>query len=183
MDSLQGHFLIATAQMPDPRFREQVIYMCAHTDEGAMGLVINSPIQEVAFAEIFRQAGVPAPLGDLPPVRIGGPVELNAAFFLYSSDYMAKTYLVVTPSVHLSRDPEILMDLAKGEGPSVYLFFLGYAGWGPGQLERELTANGWLTVPGDEEVLFRTPDELKWKRAAQIIGVDIALFGDVMGTA
>lgn len=183
MDCLQGNFLIATPQMPDPRFREQVIYICAHSDEGAMGLVVNNPLPDLTLADILRNADLPVPARALPPVYMGGPVELENAFILYSSDYQAATCMEVSGSVHLSRDPKILQDIALGRGPKNYIFLLGYAGWAPGQLENELKVDGWLTLPAEDEVLFHTPDEIKWKKAAQRYGINISLFGDVVGNA
>lgn len=183
MKSLQGYFLIATPKMPDPRFREQVIYICSHDNEGAMGLVINSPMSDVSLADVFAQFSLPLPDAPLPPVYYGGPVEMSTAFVLYAGDYETPACMEIDHAVRLSRDPVILEDIARGAGPESYLFILGYAGWAPGQLEEELGMDGWLTLPGSELVLFHTPDELKWKMAAQSYGIDIALFGDVIGTA
>ena len=183
MNSLQGQFLIATSQMPDPRFQEQVVYMCAHNEEGAMGLVINQPIPNVTMADILRSAKIPVPEGVLPPVYMGGPVEVDTAFFLFSSEYETEHYLEVSPTVRLSRDPQILQDLGRGQGPKEYIFLIGYAGWASGQLENELSMNGWLTLPAEDEVLFRTPDDQKWQKAARKHGIDIELYGDVIGTA
>jgi len=183
MDSLQGSFLIATPKMPDPRFAEAVIFMCAHNDEGAMGLVINHPIADLTLEEIFANANLPIPDHELPPVYLGGPVETSSAFFLYSSEYQAESFIEVTPAICLSRDPQILYDIAEGYGPRRYLVALGYSGWGPGQLENELTMDGWLTLPAHDEIIFSTADELKWRKAALIHGIDITLFGDVAGSA
>jgi putative transcriptional regulator len=183
MNSLQGQFLIATSQMPDPRFQEQVVYMCAHNEEGAMGLVINQPIPNVSMADILRSANIAVPELELPAVYMGGPVEMDSAFFLYSSEYETTHFLAVSETVRLSRDPEILQDIANGRGPRKYIFLIGYAGWGPGQLENELGMNGWLALPAGDEVLFHTPDELKWQQAAKSHGIDIELFGDVIGSA
>ncbi len=183
MQSLQGHFLIATPQMPDTRFQERVIYMCAHSDEGAMGLTVNHPVPDVTLADIFRSANLSVPDTKLPKVYLGGPVEMDTGFFLFSSEYESANILEVTSTVSLSRDPEILHDIWEGSGPSDFLFALGYAGWAPGQLENELSMNGWLTLPAEDDVLFNTPDELKWKKAAKSYGINIALFGDVIGSA
>lgn len=183
MDNLTGHFLISTPQMPDPRFQEQVIYMCAHSDEGAMGLVINNPNDHITLLEVFHGANMPIPEGPLPPVYIGGPVELDAGFILYISEQSDRFSLAVTPEIYLSRDTRVLEDISLGRGPKEYLFLLGYAGWGAGQLEAELMDNSWLTVPGDIDVLFNTPDELKWKTAANRFGINISLLGDAIGTA
>ena len=183
MDSLAGNFLISTPQMPDPRFQEQVIFLCAHNDEGAMGLVINNPNLEITLREVLQGASLPVPDRSLPPVYIGGPVDLESGFILYSSDYETLNTLEVNPEVFLSRDSKVLLDIANGVGPRYFLFMLGYAGWGPGQLETELMDNSWLTVPGNFDILFKTPDELKWKLAAHSFGIDITMFGTVVGNA
>lgn len=183
MESLKGKFLIATPQMPDPRFREQVIYICSHTKEGAMGLVLNHPIIDITMADVLRSINIPLPEAPLPLVHLGGPVEMEAAFILYSSEFTSKRYLEITESVHLSRDPDILHAISKGHGPEDYIFLLGYAGWASGQLENELVANGWLILPAAYEDIFHIPDELKWRHVAKKYGIDIDLFGDVVGRA
>ncbi len=183
MQSLQGYFLISTPKMPDPRFQERVVYMCAHTEEGAMGIVVNQPTLDISFEDILRSADIPVPETKFPPIYLGGPVEMNAAFFLYTSEYNVKNQMAISQTVCLSSEPQILKDVASGEGPESYIFALGYAGWGPGQLENELTANGWLTLPSDDKVLFHTPDEMKWKSAAELYGIDITTFEDVIGNA
>lgn len=183
MESLSGNFLISTPRMPDPRFQEQVIFLCAHNEEGAMGLVINNPNLEISLREVLRGANLPVPEGNLPPMYMGGPVEMDAGFVLYSADYYNSNALEVTSEIFLSRDSQLLEDISRGRGPRHYLFMLGYAGWGAGQLESELVDNSWLTVPGNFDILFNTPDELKWKLAAHSFGIDIAVFGDVVGNA
>ena len=183
IDSLTGSFLISTPKMPDPRFEEQVIYICAHSHEGAMGVAINKPNSMFSFAEILRGAGMPVPAGGLPPVYIGGPVELESAFILYRSDYRTDFQLEVSPTVSLSRETRVLEDIARQRGPEKYLFILGYAGWGPGQLEHELVENGWLMVPAEDHVIFDVPDEEKWRTAAMTYGIDISVYGDFVGNA
>lgn len=183
MESLSGHFLISTPHMPDPRFQEQVIYLCAHNDEGAMGLVINNPNPEITLYDILQGSSMSVPEGDLPPVYIGGPVDLESGFILYSSDYANTNSLEITSDIFLSRDTRLLVDISRGRGPEHFLFMLGYAGWGGGQLESELLDNSWLAVPGDFDILFNAPDEFKWKLAAYSFGIDITIFGDVVGNA
>ena len=183
IETLQGYFLIATPQMPDLRFAGKVVYLCAHNDEGAMGLVVNEPIADISLADVFKSAAIPLPPGLLPTVYQGGPVEVANAFFLYSSEYRAPNFLEVSKTVHLTSDPQLLYDLAAGQGPQNLLVALGYSGWGPGQLEIELTVDGWLILPADDDIIFHTPDRLRWQKAAQRHGIDIALFGDVVGTA
>ena len=131
VECLTGSFLISTQNMPDPRFEEQVIYICAHNEEGAMGLVINRPNIMFSMAEILRSADLPVPDIELPPVYIGGPVELESAFILYRSTYSTQYQLEITETVSLSRETRVLQDIASKKGPEKYLFMLGYAGWGP----------------------------------------------------
>ena len=183
MENLQGNFLIATSQMPDPRFQRQVVYLCSHSsDDGALGLVINNPLPHT-LSDIMEGAEIPIPEMTLPPVYLGGPVEMDAGFFLYSSEFETDNFIEVTKSVRLSRDIGILWKIAKGVVPENFLFTLGYSGWAPGQLEGELSDNGWLVLPGDEEIVFKTPDDRKWDMAASNAGIDITTFGDVLGTA
>lgn len=183
IESLTGSFLISTQNMPDPRFEEQVIYICAHSQDGAMGVAINRPNTMFTMSEILKSAGLPIPDENLPPVYIGGPVELESAFILYTSDYNTDYQLEVSPTVFLSRETKVLEDIARSQGPEKYLFLLGYAGWGPGQLERELLDDGWLTIPGNDSIIFDTQDEEKWKAAAMLYGIDISVYGDVVGRA
>lgn len=183
IDNLTGSFLISTPKMPDPRFEEQVIYICAHSHEGAMGVAINKPNPLFSLAEILRSAGLPVPDVTLPPVYIGGPVELESAFILYRSEYRTEYQLEVSPTISLSRETKVLDDIARQRGPDKYLFILGYAGWGPGQLEQELVDDGWLMVPAEDHVIFDVPDEDKWRTAAMMYGIDISVFGDIVGNA
>ena len=183
MQNLQGYFLIATPQMPDPRFAEKVIYICAHNEEGAMGLVINEPISDFSMAEIFISADISIPMEPLPPIYSGGPVENSGAFFLYDSGYQITNFLKVSSTVHLTRDSQLLYDLAEGIGPKKLFAALGYSGWGPGQLEGELSVEGWLTLPAVDDIIFNTPANMKWQKAAKLYGIDISTFGDIVGNA
>ena len=135
IDCLTGSFLVSTPKMPDPRFEEQVIYICAHSHKGAMGVAINKPNSFFTLTEILKSANLPVPPEELPQVYVGGPVELESAFILYQSDYRTEYQLEVSPTVSMSRETKILEDIAYSRGPEKYLFILGYAGWGPGQLE------------------------------------------------
>ncbi len=183
MESLQGNFLIATPRMADPRFRQQVVFLCAHNDdEGAMGLIINQA-SEHNLAEVMEGVGIEAPALSLPPIYLGGPVEMEAGFVLFSAEFECQHYLEVTSRIRLSSDVAILRDIARGTPPADYLFTLGYSGWAPGQLESELAEDTWLVLPGDYEVIFHTPVERKWKQAASLSGIDIATFGGVVGSA
>lgn len=181
--SLAGKFLISTPQMPDPRFAEHVIYICAHNADGAMGVAINQPNHSIALAEILQGIQLPIPEHKLPPVHIGGPVDMESAFILFFSDYHTEHKIDVSETVALSRETKVLEDIAHGLGPEKYLFILGYTGWGPGQLEAELVDKGWLTVPASDEIIFQMHDDLKWKAAAMQLGIDIAIFEDQIGYA
>lgn len=181
--SLAGTFLVSTPQMPDPRFEKHVIYMCAHNAEGAMGVSVNRPNDFFSLAEILQGANLPIPNKKLAPVHIGGPVDLESAFILYRSDYITEHKLDISETVSLTREIKVLEEIARGGGPTTYLFILGYTGWGPGQLENELLNNGWLSLPANDGIIFDMPDEQKWKAAAMEYGIDIATFEDVIGNA
>lgn len=184
MESLIGQFLISTPQMPDPRFQEQVIYLCAHNEAGAMGLVINNPNPMLTLQDVLLNTGIRGEKILSGPVHMGGPVGLNSGFILYKGTSTTKQYgMEVQAGIFVSRDSRLLEDIAMGEGPADFLFILGYAGWGAGQLENELLDNGWLVVPADTDIIFRTPAESKWKQAANKFGIDIVLFGDQTGNA
>ena len=183
MESLAGQFLISTPQMPDPRFQEQVIYICAHNEAGAMGLAVNNPNPHLTLTDILLGANLAVPAGLPAPVYIGGPVEMEAGFVLFRAESCAHCAMEIQPGIFVSRDSRLLEDIAKGEGPDEFLFLLGYAGWGAGQLENELLDNGWLVVPADMEVIFRAPVEERWKKAAGSFGIDITQLGDIIGNA
>ncbi|MFH2122444.1 MAG: YqgE/AlgH family protein [Pseudomonadota bacterium] len=183
IDTLTGSFLISTPRMPDPRFSEQVLYICAHSHEGTMALVINQPNPFLTMDEILKGAKLSVPGRKLPPVYNGGPVEPMTACILFSSEYEAEQQLAVSSTISLSREARLLEDIARDQGPEKYLFLLGYAGWGPGQLEQELIAEGWLVAPADDAIIFDIPDEEKWQRAALLYGIDISTYDDVAGNA
>jgi putative transcriptional regulator len=182
-DFLTGSFLVSTSKMPDPRFEAHVIYICAHSENGAMGVAINQPNDAISFGEILEGAQLPILSSELPPVYIGGPVELESAFILYKNSYQAENRLDVSSTVSLTRETKVLKDIAMGCGPKDYLFILGYSGWGPGQLERELVDRGWLNVPGNDDIIFNIPNDRKWKAAAMQYGIDIETFDDNVGFA
>jgi putative transcriptional regulator len=173
---LSGTLLVAMPQMGDPRFERTVIYLCAHTAEGAMGLVVNRALEDVHLPDLLHQLNIPdTGSGDAIQVHFGGPVETGQGFILHSADYMQDSTLMVAGGVGLTATLDILKDIARGAGPHRSLLALGYAGWGAGQLESEIQANGWLIVPADEMLLFDHDLETKWERALAKIGVDITL--------
>ena len=173
---LTGQFLVAMPQMGDARFERTVIYLCAHTAEGAMGLVVNRALEDVHLPDLLNQLNIPdTASAEAIRVHFGGPVETGQGFILHSADYVQDSTLMVGGGVGLTATLDILKDIARGSGPVQSLLALGYAGWGAGQLENEIQANGWLTVPADQALLFDHDLETKWERALAKIGVDIRL--------
>ncbi len=183
IENLTGSFLLSTMKMPDPRFSEQVIYICAHNEAGTMGLAINKISPIFTLDQVLKGANLPIPPHSLPPVHLGGPVETESAFILYGPGYQTQYQLGVSETVFLSRETKILEDIAKSKGPEKYLFILGYAGWGPGQLENELLDEGWLAIPSDDRIIFDIDNNEKWQTAAMRYGIDISVFGDIVGNA
>ncbi len=182
---LEGELLVAMPGMGDPRFFQTVIFMCAHGSAGAMGLIVNKPARELSFAELLKQVGVPPGEGaEQFDVHFGGPVEVGRGFVLHSDDWEAPgATRPLTQGFALTATVEILRDISAGKGPRQAVLALGYAGWGPGQLEDELQANGWLTCPADEEILFGGDDDAKWRAALRKIGVDPAMLSAKGGAA
>lgn len=173
---LLGKLLIALPGMPDPRFEKSVIFMCAHSDQGAMGLIVNKPLEGLTFRELIEKLDV-HPTGSVadPPVMFGGPVSTGQGFVLHSSEYAAKdATMPVTQEVSLTTSVEILRDMAAGRGPQKAFFALGYAGWGPGQIESELQTNGWISCDPDQNILFDLSHDAKWKAALAKLGADIS---------
>jgi putative transcriptional regulator len=182
---LDGKLLIAMPGMGDFRFERSVIFVCAHSAEGAMGLIINKPADELSFADLLKQLKIPATI-DLRDTRVhlGGPVEHGRGFVLHSGDYSVEdSSLKVSDDFSMTATVEILQAMAKGEGPERALLALGYSGWGPGQLEAEIKANGWLTAPAEAEIVFGTRDDGKWGAALHSISIDPRLLSAEGGRA
>jgi putative transcriptional regulator len=180
MESLRGQFLVAMPEMGDDRFRESVIYLVGHGDEGAMGLVVNQSVEDMRFADILEELK----LGDEDElihlsddiknrqVLRGGPVQKSRGFVLHSSDYfkVGNSY-EVTDEICLTATLDILKAIAFKNSPTEALFALGYCGWSPGQLEQEIRGNGWLTVPFSRELLFGLPIEARYDAALGRLGI------------
>ncbi len=177
--SLEGHFLIAMPGMEDERFARSVVYVCAHSANGAMGFIINKG-QPLSFGALLTQLEIVADPGEirLPEqgrevsVCVGGPVERGRGFVLHSDDYDSESTVVVDDGISLTPTLDILRAISSGEGPRTAIMALGYAGWGAGQLEAEIAANGWLTCPADRAILFDAELDNKYSRALGILGVD-----------
>lgn len=181
---LTGQILIAMPTMPDPRFARSVIYMCSHGPNGAMGLVVNRLYGEVNFRMLLQQLNVKPMAETLDvPVHFGGPVEVGRGFVLHSSDYLREGTMRVDDNVALSATIEILQALAAGGGPERVMMALGYTGWGAGQLDAEMQANGWLTAPADDGILFDDEIETKWERALGKIGISPTMLSGDAGHA
>ncbi|MDC9823635.1 YqgE/AlgH family protein [Devosia sp. ZB163] len=180
MDSLKGQFLVAMPDMGDERFRETVVYLVGHGDEGAMGLVINQSLEDMRFADILEelQLGEKDELIRLPDriknrqVLRGGPVQRSRGFVLHSSDYfrVGNSY-EVNEEISLTATLDVLKAIAFNDSPTEALFALGYCGWSPGQLETEIQENGWLTVPFSRELLFGLPIENRYDAALARLGI------------
>jgi putative transcriptional regulator len=184
LNSLAGQLLIAMPQMQDHRFTRAVIYLCAHNREGAMGLVLNKLVGTLTLPELLDQLSIPAGgLVGMPRVHFGGPVESGRGFVLHSADYIEDGSLTVGDNLALTATLDILRAIGRGEGPRKSLLALGYAGWGPGQLDGELQQNGWLHVPPDEAILFDGELDNKWQRALAKLGVDLSMLSSDAGHA
>ena len=164
--SLAGRLLVATDTMRDPRFARTVIYIVRHTDTGAFGLVVNLPLAEVPFERALRPFGLEAPSGS-GDVRVhyGGPVDERRGFVLHTPDWTGEGTTVVDGGFALTEDPKVLQAMARGDGPRRALFFLGYAGWAPGQLDAELATGAWAIAHADERLVFDEDPKQKWIEA------------------
>ena len=181
---ISGQLLIAMPGMRDDRFFKTVIYMCAHTEEGAMGLVLNQVMDSLSFPDLLEQLGIDeGNAGESVPIHFGGPVEAGRGFILHSAEYQQDATLEVDDGVALTATVDILKAIARGYGPRQSLLALGYAGWGPGQLDDEIRANGWLQAPADHELIFGGDQETKWERSIAKIGIDPRMLSDEAGHA
>lgn len=188
-DYLDGQFLIAMPRLADKRFARTLVFMCIHDERGAMGLVVNRPLETLSYAELLEQLGLEAAptrrhleIADRR-VHFGGPLETSRDFVLHSTDHMEEGSLLIDDQVALTSTTDILRAISMGDGPRHSLLALGYAGWGPGQLETEMQANSWLTAPGDTGLLFDHDLDTKWHRAIALLGVDINMLSMDVGHA
>jgi putative transcriptional regulator len=181
---LTGQMLVAMPQMLDERFVKTVIFMCAHTEDGAMGLVVNKILEDIDFPDLLDQLDLnPAAGGTDIRVHFGGPVESGRGFVLHSSDYQQDATMVIDEQIALTATTDILRDIAEGDGPQSSLLALGYAGWGPGQLDSEIQANGWLSVDADPGLIFGNEPDKIWQGALAKIGIDGSMLSGDAGHA
>jgi putative transcriptional regulator len=172
-EGLSGHMLIAMPSMEDPRFAGAVVLVCDHSSDGSMGLIVNKPNIDIDMPTLLSQLDIDA-VADLSGQRVhfGGPVELGRGFVLHSPDYTAgPTTLTVRDDMQMTATLDVLEDIARGDGPVRWLMALGYAGWGPGQIEAELAENAWLVCDASPRLVFDLPDAEKWEAALDSIGV------------
>lgn len=184
MEKLNNHFLIAMPGLDDPNFVHSVTYICEHNDNGALGIVINHPL-EITLGDVFEQMDINADdcarISDT--VFVGGPVQPERGFILHHPASRWESSAPVTDDISITTSRDILMALARNEGPEQVLVALGYAGWGPGQLEQEMANNAWLCGPADPDVIFELPVEQRWQAAAKLLGVDLNLLTTEAGHA
>lgn len=189
---LDGQMLIAMPAMSDERFARSVIYVCAHSTEGAMGIVVNQPAPNIRFPDLLVQLEVipeaerielPVKAEDLKVLK-GGPVETGRGFVLHSADFFIEnSTLPIDEGVCLTATLDILKAIARGDGPASAILALGYAGWAPGQLEEEIQQNGWLHCAADTELIFGTDTEHKYEKALRKIGIDLGMLSSQSGHA
>ena len=181
---LTGHLLIAMPGMQDPRFDHTVVCLCAHSGDGAMGLVLNRPLSGLSFDDLLRQLKVePVPPQRRMRMLDGGPVENSRGFVLHSDDWSTEGSLPVMPGLTLTASIDVLKAIAGGEGPKGGVLALGYAGWAPGQLEDEIQRNAWLNVTADAGLVFREDTAGTWEAALAKLRVDPALLSGTAGRA
>ena len=188
MDSLAGKILLAMPNMDDPRFHRAAILICAHDENGAMGLVINHPLPGLSFANMLDELNIPHE--DVKPeilsgiaVYGGGPVENARGFILHSKDFSLRDTIHITDEIGVTGTVDGLRAVAAGEGPQKMIFVLGYSGWTSGQLEKEIQDNIWLVAELDQNLLFSVPVEDKWTYGIKTLGVDLAMLSGDAGRA
>jgi len=181
---LTNQFLVAMPAMADANFVQTVTLIWEHNHEGALGIIINRPLQ-MRLADVFEQLKMPMSPGvdGVQPVLQGGPVQTDRGFVVHRVGGDWEHTRRVSSLVQVTTSPDILNAMARGTGPSTAIVALGYAGWGPGQLETELAQNAWLTVPCDDNILFHTPYEQRWQAAGRLLGIDVATISAQAGHA
>jgi len=180
---LSGQLLLSMPGMADPRFERVVIAMCVHDAESALGLIVNRVRDDIDVRSLLEQLDVDPGIAPAVPVFAGGPVEPGRGFVLHSPEYEGQSTLSVAGRWALTATLDILRDIAAGKGPKRWLIALGYAGWGPGQLDEEMTRHGWFAVPGRSELLFDAPIESRWTSAFAGAGIDVGLLSASAGHA
>ena len=181
---LTGKVLLASPNMLDPRFFEAVIFLCSHSDEGAMGIMINKPAMNFNFTQLIKRLGVPeTDTAEEKEIYVGGPVEIERGFVIHSNDYKIPDLTVNIGQCSFTVSVDILKDIFIGRGPKNSIVALGYAGWGPGQLEKEIMDDGWLVSEPDESLIFMKNYENKWNLGIEKLGINLSRLSTCSGNA
>ena len=182
--TLKGQLLIAMPGMSDPRFDRTVIYLCAHSPDGAMGLIVNRLVDHINFPDLLETLNIES-RSTTHQIRVhfGGPVETSRGFVLHTADYSLGATVQVDERMGLTASVDVLQAIAEGGGPRRSLLALGYAGWGPGQLDHEIQQNVWLHAPPDDDIIFGADLDRKWQRAVGKLGIDLSLLSGTAGHA
>lgn len=182
-DSLRDNLLIAMPGLEDGLFTGSVTYLCEHDDEGALGIVINRPT-DLSFADLFEDEDVEiAPQCKDITILAGGPVNMNRGFILHDGDHTWESSMTLPNGLHLTTSRDIIYAIAEGNGPENFIITLGYAGWGPGQLEQEIVDNAWLNAPSNLDIIFDTPFSERAEKAIAQLGIDYHLISNQAGHA
>lgn len=181
---LTGQLLIAMPAMTDPNFARTVTYICEHNDQGALGLVINRPL-DIDLGDVFAQLNLTNCDTDMSgrPVLFGGPVQMERGFVIHEPEGTWESSMTIDHAIQVTTSQDILVAMAEGRGPTRSAVALGYAGWGAGQLEQEITANSWLSAPTNTGILFDTPFEDRWQESARLLGIDLSTMSPDAGHA
>jgi len=188
IQDLNGHILLATPALQDPRFRDSVILICQHNEHGALGLIINRP-RNILTGDVFKDLGIADQQSDqytdqhTAPVYEGGPMDEFRGFLLHDGWNIYDSTMQISPELHLTSSRDALEELARGEGPEHFMLILGYSGWDAGQLEQELAENSWLIAPASQQILFQEPPEARWDYAARCLGIERSHLSSQIGHA
>ena len=183
-DTLTGHLLIATPQLQDDFFARSVIYMASHNREGAMGVMINAPIDRLSINDILEQMQMTQRIGDRSlPVMFGGPVDSHRGFVIHDGEYMQESALSAQGGITVTANSAVLSGWLEGEFSARAMLSLGYAGWTAGQVESEIEQGGWVSIPATRQIIFDTPHDEKWDMAIASLGFNIANFSNIAGHA
>ncbi len=183
-NNLTGHLLIAMPAMMDPNFARTVTYICEHGDQGALGIVVNRPL-DIDLGDVFAQLKLENCNAEMSsrPVLHGGPVHMERGFVIHEAEDCWENSTIVKDSIQVTTSRDILIAMADGRGPKRATVALGYAGWGAGQLEEEISANSWLNTPADGRIIFDTPFEDRWQQSADLLGIDLSMISPEAGHA
>ena len=187
ISNLKNHFLIATELLDGTFFEGALVYICAHNEEQTFGLIVNQTMIEVDFNMVVKGMDNPdipnPPLESPEHIYAGGPVEIEQGFVLHTPDYACEATVEVTEKIHLTATADVIEAIAKGIGPEHYILCVGFSGWSPHQLEKEISENDWMVAPASAEILFKTPPNERFDKAAEALGLNFVNFSGEVGDA